>query len=183
MLAIYSICNYKKKWNLFQNSPAVKKCAAPKKAIVKKDVKFKVSAKKWLDGRLIAKILITTIQVNFEPNPSEMWRRQHKFTWIVVIKILPLANRQAISWVPPWISHLFPQWPSWGPHTILQLGYFGLDSRCELAWFPIMSGVVSVDRHSCSTFTYSTWTWDHMIILCIIVKPCMWNMQLLWKSM
>jgi len=34
---------------------------APKK---KKDVKSKVAAKKWLDGKLMAKILITTIQVN-----------------------------------------------------------------------------------------------------------------------
>jgi len=47
---------------------------------VKKDVKSKVAAKKWLDGRLIAKVLIMTIQVNLVPNPSEMWRRQHKFT-------------------------------------------------------------------------------------------------------
>jgi len=31
---------------------------------VKKDVKSKVVAKKWLDGRLMAKILIMTIQVN-----------------------------------------------------------------------------------------------------------------------
>jgi len=37
---------------------------APKKVIVKKDVKSKVAAKKWLDVRLMAKILITTIQVN-----------------------------------------------------------------------------------------------------------------------
>jgi len=35
---------------------------------------------------VMAKILITTIQVNLVPNPSEMWRRQHKFTYIVVIK-------------------------------------------------------------------------------------------------
>jgi len=34
--------------NLIQNNPAVKKGAAPKKAIVKKDVKSKVAAKKWL---------------------------------------------------------------------------------------------------------------------------------------
>jgi len=34
-----------------------KKCAAPKKAIVKKDVKPKVAAKKWLDGRLMEKFL------------------------------------------------------------------------------------------------------------------------------
>jgi len=38
-----------------------KKWAAPKNAVVKKDVKSKVAAKKC---RLNAKILITTIQVN-----------------------------------------------------------------------------------------------------------------------
>jgi len=40
----FAACNYKKK---SKNSPAVKKCAAPKKAIVKKDLKSKVAAKKW----------------------------------------------------------------------------------------------------------------------------------------
>jgi len=34
--------------NLIQNSPAVKNVYGPKKAIVKKDVKSKVVAKKWL---------------------------------------------------------------------------------------------------------------------------------------
>ena len=38
------ICYY----NLIQNSQAVKKCAALRKAMVKKDVKSKVAAKKWL---------------------------------------------------------------------------------------------------------------------------------------
>jgi len=42
---------------------------------VKKDVKSKVAAKKWLDGRVMAKILIKTIQVNLALNPSETWRR------------------------------------------------------------------------------------------------------------
>ena len=39
-------------------------------------------------GRLLTKILITTIQVNLVLNPSEPWgsSRQHKFTRIVVIK-------------------------------------------------------------------------------------------------
>jgi len=36
------------KSNLIQNSPAVKNVCGPKKAIVKKDVKSKVAAKKWL---------------------------------------------------------------------------------------------------------------------------------------
>jgi len=53
---------------LIQNSPAVKKVCGPKKAIVKKDVKSDVKSK-WRprngsDGRLMAKFLITTIQVN-----------------------------------------------------------------------------------------------------------------------
>jgi len=39
-------------------------CGPHKKAIVKKDVKSKVATKKWLDGRLMAKILTMTIQVN-----------------------------------------------------------------------------------------------------------------------
>ena len=47
-----------------------KKSAAPKKARTKKDVKSKVAAKNGCDGRLMAKILITTIQVNLVPNPS-----------------------------------------------------------------------------------------------------------------
>jgi len=51
---------------------------------------------RWLprngcNSRLIAKISIATIQVNLMPNHSGMWRRQHKFTWIVVINFLPLA--------------------------------------------------------------------------------------------
>jgi len=36
-----------------------------------KDVKSKVVAKKWFDGRLMAKILMTTIQVNLVSNPME----------------------------------------------------------------------------------------------------------------
>ena len=36
------------KYYLIKNSQAVKKGAAPKKAMVKKDVKSKVAAKKWL---------------------------------------------------------------------------------------------------------------------------------------
>jgi len=47
---------------------------APKKAIVKKDVKSNVAAKSGCDGRPIAKILKTTIQVNLVPNRSETWR-------------------------------------------------------------------------------------------------------------
>ena len=68
-----------------KNSPAVKKvcglCCEKRCEI----------PRNGCDGRLKGKILITTIQVNLVPNHSEMWRRQHKFTWIVVIKFLFLA--------------------------------------------------------------------------------------------
>jgi len=62
-------------------------------------VKSKVAAKKWLDCRLIEKILITTIQVNWVPNPNEMQRKQHKFTRIEILTIsLPSQ---------PFLSHHF----------------------------------------------------------------------------
>jgi len=77
----------------------------PKEAIVKKDMKSKVVAKKWYN-KLTEKILITTIQVNLcclvqdlAPNLPEL----------LLLKILPLAYHQAISWPPPWISYLFSQ--------------------------------------------------------------------------
>jgi len=49
-------------------------------------VKFKVAAKKWLLWQANTKILIMAIQINLVQNLSEMWRRQHKFTRIFVIK-------------------------------------------------------------------------------------------------
>ena len=52
-----------------KNSRAVKKGVAFKKARLRKDVKSKVQ--EMADGRLMAKILITTIQMNLVPNPSE----------------------------------------------------------------------------------------------------------------
>jgi len=58
-----------------------KKCVAPKKAIMKKRCEIQGDGQEMAvhDGRLRAKILITTIQVNLVPNPSKTWRRQHKF--------------------------------------------------------------------------------------------------------
>jgi len=63
-------------------------CVAPKKVILKKDARWR--PRNGCDGRLIAKNLITTIQVNSVLILSETWRRQHKFTWIVVIKIFAI---------------------------------------------------------------------------------------------
>jgi len=69
----------------------MKKCATPKNAIVKKDVESKVAVKKWLDGRLMAKDLITTIQVNLVPNPSETWRGNTNSPELLLLKFLLLA--------------------------------------------------------------------------------------------
>jgi len=62
-----------------------------KMANVKKVVKLKGVAKKWLCWyRLIAKNLITIIQVNFVLIPGEAGMRQHKLTCIVVTKIFAI---------------------------------------------------------------------------------------------
>jgi len=65
--------------------------------------------------------LIMTIEVILGQNPSETWRRQHKFTSIAVNKNF------AIIWPSPWISHLFSIWSFWCRTLFLQLGCFGLD--------------------------------------------------------
>ena len=49
--------------------------------------------------------LMTTIQVNFVLIPIEAGMRQHKFTWMAVIKLLPKTNHHchflflAITWI------------------------------------------------------------------------------------
>ena len=100
---------------------------------------------KWLprngcDGRLIAKILIMTIQVNLVLNPSEMWRRQHKFAWIVVIKIFAIII--AIYWSPPWISHFFHNGLLGGCILFLQLGCFWIRFHffvgCKVGILPLI---------------------------------------------
>jgi len=40
---------------------------------------------------LMVKIVIATIQVNLVPNPSEIWRNQHKFVWILISKIFAIS--------------------------------------------------------------------------------------------
>jgi len=57
---------------------------APKRAIVKKDVKSRVAAKKWL---VIAKILIKTIQVNLRCLLHVSLGFRTKFTRFVIAKI------------------------------------------------------------------------------------------------
>ena len=67
--------------------PTCKKCLAPKKAILRNP---RWQPRNGCDGRLIAKILQMTIQVNSVLNPSQAWRRQHKFSWIIVITIFAI---------------------------------------------------------------------------------------------
>jgi len=46
---------------------------------------------------------------------------------LLLFKFLPIAYNQAISWPPPWISHLFHNGLLGGCTLFLQLGCFGLD--------------------------------------------------------
>ena len=94
--------------------------------------KSKVAVKKWLWWQTKSKILITKILVNLCCLPHVSLRFSTKLTWIVVIKIF------AISLPSQWISHLFSQWPSWGPHTISQWGCLCIDTWFHL-WWPLWS--------------------------------------------
>jgi len=72
--------------------PSGKKSVRPPRMLLWK----KMWNPKWqprndCDCRLKAKVLITTIQDNLVLNRSETWRRQHKFAWIVVIKIFAFS--------------------------------------------------------------------------------------------
>ena len=80
--------NYKKKWNLHKNSQAVKNGAAhAKKTTAWKQLwNQRLWPRSSCDGRIMSKFLITTIEVGLVPFPCEAWRRQHIFSWIVVIK-------------------------------------------------------------------------------------------------
>ena len=95
---------------------------------------WKKEIQKWwprngCNGRLKAKILITTIQVNLVLNRSETWRRQHKFTWIVVIKIFAFSLPSQPFLGHHFGDHIFFYNTILEGHTLfLQLGCFGLDT-------------------------------------------------------
>jgi len=72
----------------------------PQEGHCEKRCEIKVAAKKWLDGRLMAKILITTIQVNLVPNPGKRGEGNTNSPELSLLKFLPLAYHQAISWPP-----------------------------------------------------------------------------------
>ena len=79
-------CRAYSKFYLIQNSQAVKNRVRPWERLWwKKMWNPRWRPRNGCDGRLMVKILITTIQVNFVPRPSGT-----KFTWIVVIKIFTI---------------------------------------------------------------------------------------------
>jgi len=73
----------------------------------------------------MAKSSITTIQMNLVPNPSKTWRRQHKFTLIVVIRFLPLAYYHS-HFLAATLA-FFHLGPLGGHMLFSQVGCFGLD--------------------------------------------------------
>jgi len=113
--------------NLIQNSPAVKKCAAPRMLVWKKIWNPKWLPRNGCDGRLKAKILITTIQVNSCCLLHVSIQFGTKFTWIVVIKNLPLAYHHSHYLATTLDFTSFFTTAFLGPLTFLQLGCFGLD--------------------------------------------------------
>ena len=82
----------------------------------------------------MAKILITTSLVNFVLIPSEAGMRQHKLTWIVVIKIFTINryHHSHISWPPLWFHNFFHTGHFWTGLTFFLLpGCFWVDSIIE----------------------------------------------------
>ena len=122
-------------WNPLKNSKAVKKSCSPtvygKKARMKKGMKCR-----WRPRN--SKILITTNQVNSVPITSEAGMRQHKFTWVVVIKIsaTDLPSQLLYMYLLP--NNFLPWPPCIGPHSFLQLECFELvtitQGTCILIW-------------------------------------------------
>jgi len=114
------------KWNLIQNIPAVKKCEALKKAIVKKMWNPKWQPRNGCDGRLNTKILPTTIQLNLccllcydsAPNSYKL----------LLLKFLHLAYRHSHFLATTLnFTSFFTRIFLGAAYFSLQLGCFGLD--------------------------------------------------------
>ena len=88
--SLWFLLNLQKDVISTQKQPSCKKwyCTVLSKiASMKKVVKCRWWLRNGCDGRSVTKIFKATIQVNFVPIPSEAGLRQHKFSWIVGIKI------------------------------------------------------------------------------------------------
>ena len=94
-----------------------------------------MAAKNGCDGRLIAKILITTIQVNLVPNCSETWRGNTNSAELSLLKFLLLAYHHSHSWPPPSLftgllgaTHFFYSWAVFGLHC----NYWNFNEQCKM---------------------------------------------------
>ena len=118
------------KWlllNLIQKHPSCKKeCTPLRRPLWKKMWNPRWQPRNGCDGRLIAKILITTIQVNLVPNHSETWRRQYEFAWIVIIKIFAINLLSQPFLGHRFGFHIFFHNGLLGGHTLFTAGV-GLD--------------------------------------------------------
>ena len=108
---------------------------------------------------VMVKFLITTIQANLVLIPSEAWRRQNKFAWIVVIKnfaiILssqPLLGRHLEFHNFFMLSFLH------GPHLFLQLGCFCVDSLNKPSYF-LFQDFASEVSYACERMILWIWRW------------------------
>jgi len=111
---------------LIQKQPSCKKSVRPpRRPLWKKMWNPRWWPRNGCDGSLIAKILIMTIQVNLVLDLSETWRRQHKFAWIVIIKIFAI-NLPSQSFLSRHLgSHIFFHNGLLGGRTLfLQLSFF-----------------------------------------------------------
>jgi len=78
------------------------------------------------DGRIMAKFLIT-IQVNLVPIPSETWRRQHRFAWIVaIINFAIILPSQPLLVCQLWFHNFFHAFFLHWSHLFFSLAVFGL---------------------------------------------------------
>ena len=105
--------------------PSCKKSVQPSKRLWwKKMWNPRWRPRNGCDGRLMVKILITTIQVNFDA----AWSIGTKFTWIVVIKIFTI-NLPSQPFLGRHLGfHIFFHHSLFEGCTLfLQLGCFGLD--------------------------------------------------------
>ena len=121
--ASFAVCNYKKKWNLIQNSPVVKKCVA---SHYEKMQNPRWRPRNGCDGRLIAKILITTIhwcRIPVKPGKGNTY-----FPKLLLLKFLLLTYHHShfLAATLDFASFFIMAFLG-AAHFFLQLGCFGLD--------------------------------------------------------
>ena len=124
----------------------------PQEGHCEKNVKSKVAAKNGCDGRLIAKILITTIQVDLVPNRTETWRGNTNSAELSLLKVLLLAYHYSHSWPPPWISHPFHNGLLGGLTLFLQLGCFWIRLKLTNIIFILLLFLLQVSEVTDSQF-------------------------------